>query len=526
MSVFENIPLGPPSTSEPAWHPAIRGSFLFVPTAGMRVAPEVLVLEIYREIFFKDRTHGTERHINPFDDEDISNDAHPEKSITNYTQSEKAFLFALRGRSKQNSQSAEANFFTPAYPSLARRAWPRKQSDRVIKDFFFRAFSQKIYGNTKKAEENIQSISKSIYSALRGFNTQANKESANVDILSLEYNTLTDCCSEDLSLEKIRALIGESTQDNESKRNHSVFNSGSKHDPLANRICDDFIELCKLEKSIDRLQWLELLKCFLRISTSIWFLSQIQITIYLRDALMDVLTTGQIPSSSDWPLSKILKRHSDLLKPSITPTNQIHEHVESYMKARVELNLLVALVEKHSKSDWRKKRLTVDTVGSNSLPIVNLMTCARKAKKQIDLEVGASSLLKDLGRECENHRAWLAPRKKGYGQGSNYDEFLRVLRRMTKGDEDGGYLLTPQSNGFVVFPGHLMLKLFTFLSGKTVEKRNLVLADVEHHFSEYGIDFGQSGSARPKLIRVMQETGMLRGSPDAGDSVEILRQYE
>ena len=96
---------------------------------------------------------------------------------------------------------------------------------------------------------------------------------------------------------------------------------------------------------------------------------------------------------------------------------------------------------------------------------------------------------------------------------------------MTKGDEDGGYLLTPKDGGFVVFPGSLMLKVFTFLSGKTVDGRKLILRDVENHFSKYGIDFGKAGGARPRLIRVMQEIGMLRGSPDAGDSVEIEPQY-
>ena len=117
-----------------------------------------------------------------------------------------------------------------------------------------------------------------------------------------------------------------------------------------------------------------------------------QMTIFLRDAVRDVLKTGSIPSESDWPLSQILNRHTDLLKPSITPTNQVQEHVDSYMKARVELNLLISLVEKYSESDWKEKRLTVDTVGSNCLPLVELLICAKKAKKPMDLDPGSSSL--------------------------------------------------------------------------------------------------------------------------------------
>ncbi len=43
----------PKTANEPKVHPMIRWSFAFVPTAGMRLAPEVLVLELMREIFFK-----------------------------------------------------------------------------------------------------------------------------------------------------------------------------------------------------------------------------------------------------------------------------------------------------------------------------------------------------------------------------------------------------------------------------------------------------------------------------------------
>ena len=40
------------TTNEPVVHPFVRKSFACVPSVGMRLAPEVLVLELMREIFF------------------------------------------------------------------------------------------------------------------------------------------------------------------------------------------------------------------------------------------------------------------------------------------------------------------------------------------------------------------------------------------------------------------------------------------------------------------------------------------
>ena len=60
--------------NELKFHPFIRNSFVFVPSAGLRQAPEVLVLELMRELFFKDR-YGTstgsakEMHPDNFDED-------------------------------------------------------------------------------------------------------------------------------------------------------------------------------------------------------------------------------------------------------------------------------------------------------------------------------------------------------------------------------------------------------------------------------------------------------------------------
>ena len=240
---------------------------------------------------------------------------------------------------------------------------------------------------------------------------------------------------------------------------------------------------------------------------------------------METLQGQDNRRDGEWPAPEIEKRVLDLLRPSITPTSQIHDHVDRYMRARVELNLLVAVVDKYCDEEFQEMTITVVHGGSKNLPLEELIIKARNVREKLAADLDNSSLRAMLTRECEQYLAWVAPRKKGYGQGVNYDEFLRVLRRMTKGDEDGGYLLTKKGNGFIVFPGQLMLKLFAFLSSKRITNRRLVLADLESHFSDYGIDFSAAAGARRRLISTMQEIGMLQGSPDAGDSVEIERPY-
>jgi hypothetical protein len=114
------------------------------------------------------------------------------------------------------------------------------------------------------------------------------------------------------------------------------------------------------------------------------------------------------------------------------------------------------------------------------------------------------------------------------GPAKGYCEYLLVLRKMEKGDEDGGYLVIPskiKNTGYKIFPGNLMLKLVTYLAERKNPDKKLIFADVEDHFKRYGLDFGEKGEIRPKLIESLQDMGLLKGSPDAGDSVAVSNPY-
>ena len=49
-----------------------------------------------------------------------------------------------------------------------------------------------------------------------------------------------------------------------------------------------------------------------------------------------------------------------------------------------------------------------------------------------------------------------------------------------------------------------------------------MLRDIEQHLYDYGIDFRSSSFGRPLLIEKLMEGGFLVGSPDAGESAEVL----
>ena len=60
--------------------------------------------------------------------------------------------------------------------------------------------------------------------------------------------------------------------------------ASSRHsDPLASILTDDFLELCRLEATIARREWLFFLIAFLRVATTMWMLAHLRITTMVRD---------------------------------------------------------------------------------------------------------------------------------------------------------------------------------------------------------------------------------------------------
>ncbi len=514
----------PRTSNEPRMHSLIRKSFAFLPTVGMRSAPEELLLELFREVFYE--THYESGRNNPLDPEADPGDA----GRLPYTKGEKAVLYALQGRRKKTRNSRVNRYYGPAYPALARNGWFGKNRERIVKEILFSGIvAQHLWHrgpDVKAKKEEQDRILRLLVEAFIGRRAVEVYGLQGSDILSaaLADGAPTEM-DRDLAWDKLLDATGYSDK---------VMRLDS--DRFASRICDDLCALCELEGELPRMQWLSLLMTFLRFSLPVYALAQMRLTSMVLDLLVDAIDEGTMPDQERVERS-ISGRHEQLMRPTITPTREVFEQVEEYIRHRVELNVLLYAVDATCEQLLLGKSLCVKGGSADRLSLVQLSSLCRENSDAIRAvldDTGDGLPLRNyLVREAEKHLAWKSPRKRG--QGKNIDEFLRVMYRDDLGDESGGYLLRPvgrgAARGLRVFPGQMLLKTMTHLAakkkfaGSARERGRFVLADVEAHFADYGIDFRDAVGARPRLIEDLTALGLLRGSPDAGSSVAISHPY-
>jgi hypothetical protein len=92
------------------------------------------------------------------------------------------------------------------------------------------------------------------------------------------------------------------------------------------------------------MQWLQLLMTFLRFALPMWLLAQMQITGLFHAWLIAAVDYGNI-ASTDAILLNLARRNRGLLHPTLTPTRELFEHIERYMKYRVEVDILLYCIE-------------------------------------------------------------------------------------------------------------------------------------------------------------------------------------
>lgn len=523
------------TANEPKVHPLVKGSFIFVPTTGMRLAPEVLVLELMREVFFDHHYGDGTTGAKDLDPDDVD-----PAGQRIYTEGDQAVIYALRGRRKKSKKAKTQDFFTPAYPWLARNAWLRKSSDRVVYNFLLSGpVAQYIWHSKRGREVGQGNFVGKIRGALAGNNSCYNSECSKKEILSAALvSTASDPGSLFNFIETApatRNLLGKTG------RNVSPF-LDFEDDELAGRIAKDLEAICDLEPKIPRMQWLQLLMTFLRFSLPMWLLAQMRITCLVHRWIVDAVDKGVVLDQED-ARQCLSIRNRGLLHPTLTPTREIFEHIDRYMKCRVELDILLYCLEAIRPAETKEKnKIKLEGSESDVLNIDELLILARDAAGDLHKmdRFGQVSKGEDismqvfLAREGEQFSAWRRPRTSG--QGKNIDEFFRVLYRAAQGDEAGGHLLSPEGEGakrgFKIFPGQMLLKTIAYLAAQDKcsnhcqeERGMLVLQDVEDHFAEYGIDFSSAADARPLLMKSLQEMGLLKGSPDAGSSVAVECPY-
>ena len=487
--------------------PACLGndSLVFAPTAGMRLAPEVLVFELFRELGYGDSRNANETKAQEFSDVVGS---------PSLSKAESLLLATCRGREKKTKARRNEFFYAPPYLGLSRHAWLRRRTDRTMRDYFL--------GGPLAHREALGGFDKDlVVRALLGHRSApVVEESRGKEILSL------------LALEE-RTDPPSSTVLGYLANAVSVARSaplvfGRHADPLASILSQDFLELCRLEASIARREWLYFLIAFLRVATTMWMLAHLRITIMVRDWVFSAALKRAVPGVDEM-LSEICKRHEGVLHPSSSPTREVFEHVENYMRARVELRLLVREVnamnaERFTGAAGEVKALSLDRRGADFITLEDLLVLARNC--DWSTVVNGHTLRQWLTRKAEKYPAWRLPRMRG--QGKNIDEFIRVLYRSADDDSGSGLLIRCPETTTEIVPGHRLLQLFAFLAARAKsrsrgrERGKLVLRDIEQHLYDYGIDFRSSSFGRPLLIEKLMEGGFLVGSPDAGESAEVL----
>ena len=488
-------------------------SIAFVPTAGMRLAPEVLVLELYREVFYEDFSMGKERRLSI---------KYGEKEVE---KGEMAVLEATRGRKLQPQSKVETQsepFYTPVYPEQASRAWLRKQSDRVIRDHLLRGpIGEAI---TEFPEKEKKKWASTTVKSLLGNHRMrlASGGGAEVEFLWLAIGSPgqpTGMLNERDAEKRLLELV--------ERQSFQLFSAEKGYvDPLARRIFKDFNSIIRAEQKIARMQWMDILKTFLRFSTSIWLLSHMKIMSLLHHWIMAVLEGMPVPNERDI-VNKIRGRSESLLQLTLEPTNERIRHISQFMRSRVEISCLLKELQQFDEKKLLDKELTLAHDSAQYLTISTLLGFIRDNHQRLDMSGLPPRVFVTRKAECFN--SWRRPLKAGVGK--NIDEFLRVLRRLPGDDFDQAYLETPRGKRgdrgkSIVFPGPALIRLVALLANwdeteREKQPKRLLLSAVEKHFGSYGIDFEASATARPRMIESLQQQGLLRGSPDAGDSVAV-----
>lgn len=503
--------------NEPRMRPGARG-FLSVPSVGMRLAPEVLVLELFRDVFFSGDT------IEQLQTRELKPDLRNEDNALVFGPAERAIISSLRGRRKQTKRSREDPFYAPAYPMLARDSWLSKKRERVIVRLLFEgAFSQRLWSRGDMAETGKQAQLDAVNKMVDAFVSTGQQGCRDILAASLDIGTAVDAQA------ARECLIGLTNPSS------SVFETD--RDELADRLVEDFLSVCDLEHQVPRLLWTRILMTYLRFALPVWLLAQMRITHHVHRWMIDALDGAAVPDEAE--ILKVLAvRNRRLLSPSLTPTREVFSRISEYIRCRVELNVALFCLEQLRPEAFQGRVITTRRMGTGSIRLNEMLTLARNSAVAFksDPAYGQSPSTRIfLSRASERFRAWRDPMNKG--QGKNLDEFLRVLYRAEHGDEAGGHLLVREgrgeSTGFRVFPGQLLLQTITFLAArakhgahsKTAGGGKLVLEDIEKHFAQYGIDFSLAADARPLLINELQGLGLLNGSPDAGGSVAVASPF-
>ena len=519
--------------SEPKVPNCIRSSgVLWVPAAAPRHAPEELLLELMRSVFFRDedipRTSAAQRLT-------------PESEAL--TVSEVAAVRAFRGRQKKEATSTAKieHYYAPAYPQIARTSWLRPKDARVVVQFLFRTV---IGGHlatfaSPDTQAKIQTeIASSTVRALLG-DTGA-EESRTREILAeaVEQTAvsevegiriLEDILASDRYLESRR--VGQPTNDGEYRRFASC--------EFTEAAFNDWRSLVKLEGALSRPHWLALVSCYLRLVIPMAALVQSRGLVLLDRWLRQALREGDFPTQEEIENS-LVRKGRGLLRPTQELCCDHIDAITEYIRARVRSSvLMVDLRDAGILSDTQLEMTLVAkrTAGNQEMQISELLGRVAAGRDtysrmvQAEMRIGDVSDLaaRRAARLCEQYSAWRKPLEAGPGKLLRW--LMYPLYCVGQFDERGSQLMVQPRRQlmFTIEPGPLVLQFMALMRSIQMRpnaSRAPVLRDVEEHMRAYGVDFSARPQGRSLLVSQMQHIGLLAGSADAGESARIRNPYQ
>ena len=310
-----------------------------------------------------------------------------------------------------------------------------------------------------------------------------------------------------------------------------------KSDEMSEVMTKDFIAILKLEPFLSRHHWIALLMAYLRTSICMWYTSKCQPTNKLIFWINNALE-GKVPQQQDVE-NFFIKSNPCLISCSNRITRGLDPMLIEYGKNRVKLSIWIQLLKDFeiiSNESFNNGKLTVtDPVHGEDMKIHDLLIKIKNNSEFIKTKLGESGIDSSLqlSRESEKYRLYKNPLS--YGQTKQARFMMYVLRKSEGFDERSSHILEATRDkenrvSFVIAPGQLLLQLIVLLADLELRakkiKRRLILRDIEDHFSRYGIDFRNEPDGRDLLIDRLGKAGLLRGSPDAKDSVQVINPYK
>ena len=519
--------------SEPQVPPCIRRSgILWVPAAAPRQAPEDLLLELMRSVFFaRDQIprSAPAQRLSPGSD--------------SLNPAEIAAVRAFRGRQKKEATSSAKieHFYAPAYPQLARSSWLRPKDARVVVEFLFRnvlgahlaTFESPQY--REKARADLVSCT---VAALLG-DTRATGDTGR-EILADAVKR--ERAFDEIGKETLLDFLGDGRY-SASRRVGQVDGDGDSRRFAG---CDftevafnDWRSLMKLEGALSRHHWLSLVSCYLRIVIPMAALVQSRGVVLVDRWLREALRGDGIPEQETIETS-FVHRGRGLLRPTRELCRDHLDVIAEYMRARVRLSALLNDLRDLgvlSNEDLEQTLVAKRVAGHQEMQIRTLLerVVAQRADyaRTVAAEMGIGKV-RDLperraARLCEPFSAWRKPLDVGPGKLLKW--LMYPLYCVGQFDERGSHLLVQPTTRlmFTIEPGPLVLQFMTLMRAlqmRGTAARAPVLRDVEDHLKAYGVDFAARPLGRALLVAQMQHIGLLVGSADAGESARIRNPYQ